>query len=55
VLHLNPLVAKLIAVAINFPLGFIGHRTLTFGSGLDGVFAALGRPRPAATERRASL
>jgi putative flippase GtrA len=37
-LGLPPLVAKVIAVAVNVPIGFLGHRYLTFGRG---IFAAL--------------
>lgn len=33
-LGLPPLAAKLIAVAVNFPVGFLGHRYLTFGTGI---------------------
>ncbi|MBD3881915.1 GtrA family protein [Phormidium tenue FACHB-886] len=33
-LGLAPLTAKLIAVGLNIPLGFLGHRYLTFGSGI---------------------
>lgn len=32
--HVTPLFAKLVAVAINVPIGFLGHRTFTFGSGI---------------------
>lgn len=33
-LGLSPMLAKLFAVAINFPIGFAGHRLLTFGPGI---------------------
>jgi putative flippase GtrA len=33
-LGLPPIVAKIIAVAINIPIGFLGHRYLTFGEGI---------------------
>jgi putative flippase GtrA len=39
-LGLKPLVAKLIAIAVNLPIGFLAHRYLTFGRG---IFAALQR------------
>lgn len=29
-----PLVAKIVAIAINFPLGFVAQRQLTFGAGI---------------------
>lgn len=32
--HLSPLAAKLLSIAINFPIGFLGHRYLTFGHGI---------------------
>jgi putative flippase GtrA len=31
---LTPLAAKLVAVAVNLPVGFLGHRYLTFGPGI---------------------
>lgn len=34
VFGLAPLAAKIVAVAVNVPAGFIGHRTFTFGPGL---------------------
>lgn len=37
---LAPLLAKLAAVVINLPIGFLGHRFVTFG---NGFFAALRR------------
>lgn len=30
-----PIIAKVASVLLNFPVGFIGHRYLTFGSGLS--------------------
>lgn len=33
-----PLVGKLIAVAVNVPIGFLGHRYLTFGRGIVHAF-----------------
>lgn len=36
-LGLQPLVAKVIAVAVNVPIGFLGHRHLTFGPGIAAV------------------
>jgi putative flippase GtrA len=36
-LGLPPLVAKIIGIAINVPLGFFGHRYLTFGRGILGT------------------
>jgi len=43
-LGMTPLVGKLIAVAVNIPLGFLGHRYLTFGTGIKG--ALRGSPEP---------
>ncbi len=40
---LNPLIAKLIAIAINFPFGFLAHRYITFGDGVDRFAAAIRR------------
>lgn len=34
VLHAPPLIAKLCAVIINLPIGFLGHRHFTFGPGI---------------------
>ena len=34
---LSPLAAKVFAIAINIPIGFLGHRYLTFGSGIRGT------------------
>ena len=31
--HLSPLISKLAAIAFNLPIGFLGHRYLTFGQG----------------------
>ena len=42
VFGMPPLYAKVLAIVLNFPLGFFGHRYLTFGLGLT---AALGRMR----------
>lgn len=33
-LRLTPVEAKLVAIAVNIPIGFLGHRFLTFGSGI---------------------
>lgn len=33
----NAYIAKCVAVAVNIPIGFIGHKKLTFGSGLRGL------------------
>jgi putative flippase GtrA len=35
--HLVPLLAKIIGIAINLPIGFVGHRYLTFGHGIVGT------------------
>ena len=40
----SPLAAKLIAVAINFPLGFVAQRTLTFGPGIAALVRRLRAP-----------
>lgn len=32
--HLNPLVAKFIAIGFTLPIGFFGHKYLTYGSGV---------------------
>jgi putative flippase GtrA len=37
-LFVDPLLAKIIALVINFPLGFLGHRYLTFGAGIRGAY-----------------
>ncbi len=34
VLHLNPLLAKFIAIGFTLPVGFFGHKYLTYGSGI---------------------
>jgi putative flippase GtrA len=44
-LGVPPVAAKLVAVAVNFPLGFIAQRSLTFG---PGIAAMLRRLRAAA-------
>ena len=36
-LGVNPLVAKVVAVAVNVPIGFLGVRYLTFGRGIVGT------------------
>ncbi len=41
ILGLPPLVAKILAVAINVPIGFLGHRYLTFGHGIAGAIRRL--------------
>ncbi len=35
---LSPVMAKVLAVAINVPIGFLGHRYLSFGQGLRARF-----------------
>ena len=45
--HLVPLFAKIIGIAINVPIGFLGHRYLTFG---DGIIGTLRRYRSASSE-----
>lgn len=37
VFHLLPLLSKIIGIAINIPIGFLGHRYLTFGDGIAGT------------------
>jgi len=37
-LFVSPLLAKIIALVLNFPLGFLGHRYLTFGAGIRGAY-----------------
>lgn len=45
-LGVPPLIGKVIAIACNVPIGFFGHRHLTFGRGIAGtVRAALQRQR----------
>jgi putative flippase GtrA len=41
---LSPIVAKIVGIAINVPIGFFGHRYLTFGRG---IVATLQRRRAA--------
>lgn len=36
-LHLMPLVAKAISIAINLPIGFLSHRYLTFSAGIGSM------------------
>jgi putative flippase GtrA len=38
IFRLPPLVSKLFAIVINAPLGFLGHRYLTFGHGFGAAF-----------------
>jgi putative flippase GtrA len=38
-----PFIAKVVAVAVNIPIGFMAHRYITFGGGLRVVFARLRR------------
>jgi putative flippase GtrA len=38
---LNPVVAKIVAIALNVPAGFLGHRYLTFGAGIGATFRRL--------------
>lgn len=46
-LHMTPLWAKILAVAINIPIGFLGHKLFTFGPGLRyWIRRVLGRPQP---------
>lgn len=33
-----PLYAKLVAVVVNFPVGYVAHRYLTFGPGITATF-----------------
>ena len=39
--HLPPLLAKVAGVLINIPIGFFGHRYLTFGGGIAGAIRRL--------------
>ena len=39
--HMQPLVAKLIAVAVTLPLGFLGHKHFTYGAGFTPLWRAL--------------
>jgi putative flippase GtrA len=41
VLHFAPLVSKVISIAVNVPLGFLGHRYLTFGGGIRAMLNRL--------------
>lgn len=41
--RLAPVIAKILAVGINFPLGFILHRHLTFGRGITASLRQLRR------------
>ncbi|HTA38150.1 MAG TPA: hypothetical protein VK760_03700, partial [Candidatus Acidoferrales bacterium] len=44
-LGVPPLGGKLLAIAFNLPLGFFGHRHLTFGRGIASAVRGLsGRP-----------
>jgi len=49
-LGLTPVAAKIVGIALNIPLGFLGHRYLTFGAGIVAVVrryqAALWDPLP---------
>jgi putative flippase GtrA len=47
--HLAPLVAKIVSVAVNIPIGYVGHRYLTFSGGIR---AAIGRFRSQYFEKR---
>lgn len=38
-LHLTPLAAKVLSVAVNIPIGYVGHRYLTFSGGIRAAFA----------------
>ena len=40
-----PLLGKVIAIAFNVPIGFFGHRYLTFGRGIAATLKAARRPR----------
>lgn len=45
--NLSPLAAKIIAVAVNIPIGFIAHRYVTFAGGIVARFRSLrGEHRP---------
>jgi putative flippase GtrA len=39
--HLDATLAKAAGVAVNIPLGFLGHRYLTFGHGIGGAIRRL--------------
>jgi putative flippase GtrA len=39
-LGVPPLYAKLVAVAVNFPVGYLAHRYLTFGKGITATYRA---------------
>lgn len=41
VLTLSPLAAKVAGIAVNVPLGFLGHRYLTFGRGIGAALRRL--------------
>jgi len=45
-LHFAPLVSKIISIAVNVPLGFLGHRYLTFGGGIRAMLARMARQWP---------
>lgn len=40
VLHLSPLVSKALAIVVTLPMGFLGHRYLTFGAGVRAALRA---------------
>lgn len=35
--RITPLAAKMVAVVVNLPLGYLGHKHLTFGKGIRGT------------------
>ena len=40
-LHLTPILSKALALIVTLPMGFLGHRYLTFGSGLRAALRAM--------------
>jgi putative flippase GtrA len=40
-LHLTPFIAKVVSVAVNIPIGYVGHRYLTFSGGIRAAFGRL--------------
>ena len=41
--HVQPIVAKLVAIVVQIPISFFGHRYLTFGVGLSATLRAYRR------------
>lgn len=39
-INLSPLAAKIVAIAVNIPVGFIAHRNLTFAGGIGARYQA---------------